>query len=500
MDPNIKTYVGKRGYVLIKKHFSTTFINSLKNQLTVIPHINDDYGSPPESFKVYSENDTKLYIPKIFGYDKIGKPELNRVPHGQSINLQFNGKLRPNQIEPVNVCMKAFKETGGGILSLPCAFGKTAIALYLLSKLGGKTLIIVHKEFLMNQWKERIEEFLPGARVGIIQQDKIQIEDKDIVIAMLQSISMKEYAMNTFDSFTTIIIDEAHHINSKVFSQALKKINSQYMLGLSATPVRKDGLTKVFKWYIGDIVYSRKHTDINTVHVERLIIKSDNEYYNKEYVNYKGKVMMPKMINNICANLNRTKIIVYWIKELLQEERKIIVLSDRRAHLEDIYKLLYEDGIKSVGYYVGGMKQKNLDISSTKNVILSTYIMSSEGLDIPGLDTEILSSPKSDIIQSVGRILRKKHEFLEPKIIDVVDTFSLFETQAVKRNKLYTSREYVVDDITVWDVLDENNKPKIELKKRQEISNSKTRSPKSFRQQFNNKCMFSKNQKVKIID
>ena len=208
------------------------------------------------------------------------------------------------------------------------------------------------------------------------------------------------------------------------------------MLGLSATPNRKDGLTKVFKWYIGDIIYSQKHVDINTVYVERLIINSTNQYYNKEYLNYRGKPMVPKMINNICENLNRTKVICYWIKELLYENRKIIILSDRRSQLEDINNLLYQNGIENVGFYVGGMKQKNLDISAIKDVILSTYPMSSEGLDIPGLDTEMLISPKSDIVQSVGRILRKKHTEIVPKIIDVVDNFSLFEAQAHTRNKL----------------------------------------------------------------
>lgn len=497
MNPNTKSYLGKRGYVLIKKHFSDNVLNNLRNELTVKPYVSDDYGAPPEEFKVYTENSTKIYLPKFYGIENFGPPELDRIPHGQDINLEFNGSLRPNQIEPANVAISTCLKTGGGILSLPCAYGKTALALYILSKLGKKSLIIVHKEFLLNQWIERIQQFLPTARIGVIQQDKVDIDDKDIIIAMLQSISMKEYALDTFDSMNTVIIDESHHISSRVFSRALRKVNSKYMIGLSATPNRKDGLTKVFKWYIGDVFYSKKHIDTNIVHVERLIIKSNNEFYSKECTNYRMKPMMPKMINNICENMNRTKIIIHWIKELLEEDRKILVLSDRRAHLEDIYKLLDKENIKSVGYYVGGMKQKDLDISAKKCVILGTYAIAQEGLDIPGIDTEILSSPKSDIIQAVGRILRKKHEDKPAKIIDVVDTFSMFSSQAFKRNKLYKTRKYIIDDITVWDEFDANGEPKIEGKVRQSeggVNKKSSGGPKNndvFLAQFKSKPMFS---------
>ena len=110
------------------------------------------------------------------------------------------------------------------------------MALYLLSKISKKTIVIVHKEFLLNQWK-RIEEYLPDARVGIIQANKIDIKNKDIVIAMLQSISMKEYDIDeTFGNFGFTIVDECHHISAEVFCRSLPKINSMYSLGLSATP------------------------------------------------------------------------------------------------------------------------------------------------------------------------------------------------------------------------------------------------------------------------
>ena len=107
----------------------------------------------------------------------------------------------------------------------------------------------------MTQWYDRIGEFIPDAKIGKIQQDTIDIEGKDIVLAMVQSLSMKEYPEDTFESFGLVIFDECHHLGAEVFSKCMAKVQSKYMLGLSATPNRKDGLRKVFEWYIGDIAY-----------------------------------------------------------------------------------------------------------------------------------------------------------------------------------------------------------------------------------------------------
>ncbi len=140
-------------------------------------------------------------------------------------------------------------EQGGGLLDLPCAWGKTSASLYIISQLKKKTIVIVHKEFLMNQWIERIQQFLPNAKIGKIQGQVIDIEGKDIVLGMLQSLSMKDYPASMFDSFGLTIIDEVHHISSEVFSCALFKLVTKYTLGLSATMNRSDGTTKVFKIY-----------------------------------------------------------------------------------------------------------------------------------------------------------------------------------------------------------------------------------------------------------
>ena len=115
----------------------------------------------------------------------------------------------------------------------------------------------------MTQWYDRIEEFLPDAKIGKIQQDTIDIDNKDIVLAMVQSVSVKDYPKEVFQQFGLAVFDECHHLGAEVFFKSMRKVASKYMLGLSATPKRKDGLQWVFESFIGPIVYQTK--DISSI-------------------------------------------------------------------------------------------------------------------------------------------------------------------------------------------------------------------------------------------
>lgn len=458
LGKTIKKYIGKRGYILKKQYYNAEFIDNLKEKLTVTPNVNIDYGIP-EPFPVYRESPYKFYMPKYYGIEHLGNPEANILPEGLDIELKISDdfETRPNQKAPIEAAYQRLITTGGGILSLGTGYGKTNIALYLIKLLKKKALIIVHKEFLMNQWIERIEQFFPGTRVGKIQGPNIEIEDKDIVIGMLQSISGKVYALDTFDSFGIVVIDECHRIPCQHFSKALLKINCRMMLGLSATPKRDDGLTKVLKWYIGDIIYEGINENIKNIEIRRYVIKSDNEKYQKEIMNQRGTPMMPRMIGNIVEYDVRNQFIVSMVKDMVGEGRKILILTDRRLHLETLRAMVEEDNICSCGYYIGGMKQSELKESEGKDLILGTFSMAAEGMDIPSLNTLILASPKSKITQAVGRIIRKKHENCPPLVIDVVDKFSIFCSQGNKRLAFYKKTGYPIYNYDVVCTEDEIN-------------------------------------------
>ena len=454
-----KTFVCHYGYGIVKKQFTFKDINRTKKDLNVKPFKAfqvSKFSNQNTSYPVYLESKTKIYMPKFYGLEHFGEPEQQLLNNGYDIELTFNGTLRASQQAPVQTFLSSCKpgpliqQSNGGIISLPCGGGKTIVALYLIAKLKKKTIIVVHKEFLMNQWKERIKTFLPDARVGTIQASVIDIDNKDIVICMLQSISMKEYDKDQFDSFGFTIVDECHHISSEVFSRALPKLTSTYTLGLSATPNRQDGMTKVFLWFLGPMLFTGEANTNKKVDVNVVEYKTFDTDFCKEEFNVGGQLCYPRMINNITNYERRTLIIIELIRRLINQHKKILILSNRRNHLTRIYELINQYTIASVGYYVGGMKQKDLDKSETKQILLGTYSMSSEGMDIPDLDALILASPKSNIIQSVGRILRKKHE-TNPIVYDIVDQFSKFPNQYVKRRAYYRKMKYNIQIYTIND-------------------------------------------------
>ena len=217
-----KTILCKEGYLIPKSDKYKNQIELLKKELKVVPYQPFIFSKNDKvvKFNVYQENDNYYSIPKFYGIKNFGKADINKEIIGSEINIKFNGELRPMQKEIINKVVPHIKENDGGVLVLPCAAGKTVLSLYLASLFKVKTLVIVHKTFLLNQWKERAEQFT-DAKIGIIQQNKIDTDGKDIVIGMLQSIAKDKYEDEIFKDFGLVIFDEAHHAPSQYFSKAL---------------------------------------------------------------------------------------------------------------------------------------------------------------------------------------------------------------------------------------------------------------------------------------
>ena len=448
-----------RGYTILKEKLKANELQGIKRDLTVQAFVNKDFSAPPPPFPVYGESQRKLYIPRFYGIEKYGQPYISKLNEPKEISCKFTKELRPIQLPIVEAFLSEVQKHpygGGGLISVPCGYGKTVLALYLACILKVKTLVVVHKEFLLNQWKERIEQFVENVNIGKIQGQVCKVKDKDIVLGMLQSLSMKDYDSSVFDDFGFVIYDECHHLGAEVFSKALLKTNFKYLLGLSATPKRLDGLSKVFEWYLGPMIYCIKKRVEETVNVKVIKYKNEDEAYCKERLNQMGKPMMPSMINNITAFNPRTLLIIDEIHRCLEEGRKILVLSDRRDHLKEIKTHVDEiDTTKyKCGFYLGGMKKEALEVTEEADVILGTFSMASEGFDCKyPLNTIILSSPKSNIEQAVGRILREEAKYRKfvPLIIDIWDNFSLFARQGKKRIDFYKKNKYTID------YYDENN-------------------------------------------
>ena len=448
------TVLGTKGYSINKSEFTEEEVIKLKDELVAKPHTQGGFSASTavKKFPIYRESTTRLYMPRYFGEAKFGIAKRMKVPEGVEITVPFQGSLRTNQVPVVETYINHVRQNevfgSGGLLELPCAYGKTTLALYICSELKVKTLVIVHKEFLLNQWIERIREFLPTARVGRIQGTTIDIENKDIVIGMLQSLSMKDYPDGTFSSFGLTIIDEVHHISSEVFSCALFKIVTKYMLGLSATMNRKDGTTKVFKMFLGDVVYKGDRDQEHDVIVRGIQYRSDDDDFNSIVTNFRGDVVYSTMISKLCGYNKRSEFILRVLSDMLKEnnEQQIMILAHNKSLLTYLYDAIDARKIASVGYYVGGMKEAALKESETKKVVIATYSMASEALDIKTLTTLIMATPKTDIEQSIGRILRQRHT--NPIVVDIIDQHEPFIRQWYKRLKFYKKHNYQIIQTT----------------------------------------------------
>lgn len=544
----VVTVLSRHGYMLNKKDFSSEKLDEIRKKFTIKPP-DDQFKAPKKTnnisknnndsdndemdmdeedinitYKVYQEGKLRMLVPRFYGFREFGMPTKVFVDicTPSSINMTFEGKLRDYQKNVIEKCIPHFctpdgliRQFGGGIITVRPGGGKTFMGLFLVYLLNYikknnysafdllhsakfpkladgslKTLIIVNKGDLIKQWKQRIKQYIPDARVGIIRRNMVDIENKDIVIGMLHSICMKDYDENIYDAFPFVIFDEAHHLSAKVFSKALMRIQPVYTLGLTATPIRKgDRLEHVYYDYIGPIMYfEEKMPDpeviVNMIRYTPSKTKESTKLFKPFYIFNTKMPNFSKMKTSLTKLSTRNDLIANIIEGIFPEVplirmnlpnltnfnpetfdysrlqplstnpfkhyRKVLVLSDRCHkvdHLTEIKnRLVAKDPRweKVIGFYKGGMKEHELDASQEKSVILATYSLASEGLDIPGLDTAILTTPQGDVEQTSGRIMRTERHLRKcrPVIFDIVDGISILENQARNRLRDYTDKEY----------------------------------------------------------
>lgn len=437
------------GYKVEKANVSA---DELRKTLTVKPYIPKVFMPNPNAiprYKVYKEVEDAMYLPKHYGIDTYGPvtSTTRDVAQTHDSHWSFQGQMRTGQVAVVDSFLKPTPHDG--ILSLHTGGGKTVCALYIASQLKLPTLVIVHNSFLRDQWEERVKGFLPFARIGRIQGDKCEIEGKDVIIAMLQTISMRDIPIKTFSPIGLVIVDECHHIASEVFVQALPKVTSKYMLGLSATPTRKDGLMNVAHWFLGPLLYNSDTGDKEDAGVQVEVYEYDNQdpEFNEIIYNRQGVMFTTLMINKLTEHPGRTQWLVEILGDILEEapERQVLVLTDRVQHTKDLLAALPEGLRDQAAILSTDVKaDKRAEFCASKRMLIATYAMCKEGFDVPTLNTLLMATPRPDIDQIVGRILRveKSARTIHPLVIDIVDP--QFRRQFQERNGLYKKRNYKV--------------------------------------------------------
>lgn len=483
-----------RGYAIRKDQLTPAQTRQLREALTMKPIIAPEFAGGIDPFPIYYESPSRWYVPRFWGIENCGEADGDARQPGLPLRdeLAFNKTLRAEQLPIVD----AFRDNGwNGLICVPCGYGKTFMGIWLALQMRRRFLIVVHQEFLMEQWRKELESSVPGIRIGILQGSKVQtgymtpteptvaelkgrlrardlrvggtraellerlraVEPApepvmyDCCICMLQTVASREWPADTFSGFGFTIFDECHHLGAEHFSKALMAIQTRNMLGLSATPERLDGLDNVFQWFIGPVRYQIKVRDPDeSVEVRVLRFTSADPEYADTPTDVRGEVCRPKLCNQLAGYALRTRAISDELHKALNEGRKLLILSDRREHLAAFEAEFKRRGFTSIGYYVGGMKAAARDLSATKQIVLGTFTLAAEGMNIRDLNTVALVTPKSRIEQAVGRIFRLKKEerTFQPLIFDVIDApHDVCVRQYRKRRDFYRQCKYRINMI-----------------------------------------------------
>jgi len=440
------------GYAVTKSSLTKDQIDTIRKDLTVKPKVMQRFaGVTDNEFPVFLESATRLYLPRVWAKDFLGPPEESVMSDGIPLppELKFVGTPYDYQ---EGIIKKFLDANANGLICVPCGKGKTFMALAIAFRLSHRFMVVVDKEFLLDQWAGEMRNLIPGIRIGRFQADKMEVDPEkyDCTICMIQTIVKHQIPESVLRSYKFTIFDECHHLGAAYFSKVLGKLQTKHMLGLSATPKRDDGLTKVFEWHLGKPVYWEKTREADeTVTVEVLRFSCDDDDYNETPTNWRGETVFATLLTKVAVCQERNVFIAEKLKELIKEpNRRILVLSERISHLESLEVLMKPSGCV-MGYYIGGMKTATRDLAAEEAQILwATYAMASEAMNIKTLNCVLMASPRKKIEQSTGRILRQRPEDrkVTPIIVDVVDVHRTYQSQARERMTYYKKCGYKILD------------------------------------------------------
>lgn len=415
-----------------------------KKRLTLQAKAN--FGPPSPPFKVYKVEEGRLYVPRFYGMQRFGPPEEDVRVEGEDVRIPFEVELREVQAKAMASLFSSHfspSGVGGGIVVLPCGFGKTILAIAVSARLGKKTAVLVHTSVLKAQWKESFEKFSPGIRVGYVQGSTFDVEGKDVVIFMVQTLAKRQFPFEMTDSFGFVVCDEAHHLAAPIMSQALLCFRAKKVMALTATKERTDGLTRLLHWSLGEEAF-RAERKSDGARVTLVKFKGTSV----EKVRKDGRPLVAVMLNLLSSDIERNRFLAKRTAEMRRNGRSIIFLSHRCAQLKTVRSLLVSEPLslpeEDVGLLESSQNEEQRRVQIDRPVLLCSYNMADEGLDKATLDTLIMATPKSRIEQCTGRILRQCETKQYPLVLDVLDEGFYFGRLKEARMNFYRKSNYEV--------------------------------------------------------
>jgi superfamily II DNA or RNA helicase len=340
------------------------------------------------------------------------------------VDFTFRGQLRPFQEAAVSQMLAR----DFGTLSSPTGSGKTVMALCMIARRRQPAVIVVHTKDLASQWVERIEAFLgiPAAECGLIVGGRAKIGDQ-ISVALVQSLYKRAEEVSERIGF--VVVDECHRCPSRTFTEAVTGFDSKYMLGLSATPWRRDNLSQLIFWHLGDV-----HHEVDTSHLvatgavlaaEVIVRETGFRPYHDPVAEYS------KMLSELTADTARNLLIAEDVAREARESTGIcLVLSDRKAHIENLQALLrFRFKIESELLTGDLPMEERQHVVERLNagrarVVIATGQLIGEGFDCPNLSTLFMATPvrfSGRVLQYLGRVLRPAPGKEKARVFDYVD-------------------------------------------------------------------------------
>lgn len=401
-------------------NLSKSLISKLKSfatfenpQIKVLLSLRKPLYNTPKYIKSFEENEKYLLLPRglkvvleeffnqnAVSYSFIDKRVFKKI---QTKKVTFN--LRPEQ----NEAIKEIKKSDYSICVAPPGFGKTLLGAKIFELRACNTLIVVNKNMLLNQWIERFVDYFGYSKKDIGYLGKGFNKLNGIIdIATMQSLKNDP---KIIENYSFVIVDECHHIPALTFEQIIKSFKGRYILGLSATPNRKDELQPILFQQLGEISYEYKKakTYTNKLQIIRTNFTSAADNY-------------ATIINELCVDEARNNLILETIKKNIN--RKILLLTDRIEHINILENLLQKENIDYISVHGSQNKKEqveNMNLVKTKSLILATTSYFGEGIDFPHLNTILFATPISyygRLIQYLGRIGRGNQECLAIDFLD----------------------------------------------------------------------------------
>jgi superfamily II DNA or RNA helicase len=373
--------------------------------------LKDKYSFGPARYLIPYEltGDERIKLPFAFASRrlKIKRPTRSLFP---TIDVEFDGDLRPEQVEVKQEAVSILNKKGSVIMSMYCGFGKTITGINMACAIGFKTLVIVNKIVLMTQWEESIKRFCPRASV---QKIKPKCVKKDCDFYIINAINAEKMGDAFFADIGCVIVDEAHLIMAETVSKCLQSLSPRYLIGLTATPYRPDGLNGLLDFYFGEDKIIRE------LHREHIVYKVKTGFKPTIELGVTGRVNWGVVLDSQSKDPDRNDLIL-----------KII------CHFN-------EEKLSEMGEKVTSLIGSNQTFEASSRILIGTCSKVGTGFDHPKLDTLLMAADVEEyFIQYLGRCMRTKDNV--PVVFDLVDDNGILTKHYATRKKIYEKHGGVI--------------------------------------------------------